>query len=245
MAAVTSTRPSWPSAPAGYYADDDRTLLDQALHDRTLHDRTLLDQAALSQLAPDQGPAHEVIGEMARLLRETRSNLLVGGGVLGAITIGIALEATFGARVLRPGAAGFVNGVLLLALLLCWLRAVALLARSGRPVLDELSELRWVTGAPLDPRPRWLTLPPAGSDPEEWSWTRAQLLVGAARLARHRTQLADAWTYLTAAGFLAWTAVILFGALCKPVAGEGTYRARAGIIRSTGRAAVSDHSGPA
>jgi hypothetical protein len=211
MAVATSTPSSWSSAPAaGYYAGDDRTLLGQALLDRAP-----LDQAALDQPTPDQGPAHEVIGEMARLLRDTRSNMLVGGGVLGAITIGIALEATFSARALRPGPAGFVNGVLLLALLLCWLRAVALLALSGRPVLDKLSELRWVTGAPLDSRPRWLTLPPAGSTPEEWTWTRAQLLVGAARLVRHRTRLADTWTYLTAAGFAVWTVVIFLGALCR------------------------------
>ena len=148
---------------------------------------------------------------MAGLLRDTRGNMLVGGGVLGAITIGIALEATFSSRALRPGPVGVINVGLLCGMLVCWLRAVTLLALAGRPVLDALSELRWRTGAPLDPRPRWLTLPPIESSPGEWTWIRAHLLLGAARLARYRIQLADTWTYLTAACFLVWTAVILTG----------------------------------
>jgi hypothetical protein len=36
--------------------------------------------------------------------------------------------------------------------------------------------------------------------------------VGAARLSRHRLQRADTWTYITAAGFLAWSAFLLLGA---------------------------------
>jgi hypothetical protein len=196
MATGMSARPSWPSGPApGYYPDDDGAQ-DQALQDQAL---------------PDQGPALAVISEMAGLLRDTRGNLLIGAGTLGAVTIGLALEAAFSARALRPGVIGVFNVVLLCGLLGCWLRAVLLLATAGRPVVNALSELRWRTGAPVDPRPRWLMLPPLGSDPEEWTWIRAHLLLGAARLARYRLQRADTWTYVTAAGFLVWTAVILLG----------------------------------
>jgi hypothetical protein len=197
MAAAHNTRPSWPTAPAdGYYLDDERTLSDRALLDRTL---------------PDQGPAQPVIAEMAHLLRDTRGSMLLGGSVLSAITIGIALEAAFSSRALRPGPAGLVNAALLFGLVVCWLRAVALLAVAGRPVLHALSELRWGSGAPLDPRLGGLTLPPHGTNPDEWTWTRAHLMVGAARLARYRIQLADTWTFITAAGFVVWTAVILLG----------------------------------
>jgi len=63
----------------------------------------------------------------------------------------------------------------------------------------------------VDPRALWLTLPPAESDPEEWTWTRAHLLLGAARMTRSRIQLADTWTYVTAAFFLIWTALVLLG----------------------------------
>jgi hypothetical protein len=191
MASAKTGSSSWPSGPAEDIYSGGDLARDQAL--------------------PGQWSARAVIGEMAGLLRDTRGYMLMGGGVLGAVTVGIALEAAFSARALRPGVAGVINAVLLCGLLVCWLRAAILLALAGRPVLNALSELRWGTGAPLDLRPRWTTLPPAGTKPEEWTWIRAHLLLGAARLARQRFQLADTWTYVTAACFLVWTAVILLG----------------------------------
>jgi hypothetical protein len=56
-----------------------------------------------------------------------------------------------------------------------------------------------------------MTLPPADTTPEEWAWTRAHLLLGAAYMNRSRIQLADTWTYVTAAFFIIWTVLILFG----------------------------------
>jgi len=187
MAAAMPARPPWPSRSAdGHYPDDDRAR-------------------------PDQGPARDAIADMACLLRDTRGSMILGGMMLGAITIGIAAEAAFSARAVRPGVIGAVNVGLLCGLLFCWLRAVILLALAGRPVLNALSEMRWLTGAPLDSRPRWLTLPQTGMDHEEWSWIRAHILLGAARLGRSRIQLADTWIYVTAAYFLVWTAVVLLG----------------------------------
>lgn len=191
MAAAMIGRPSWPYRPARGHGPGDRAVPDQA--------------------QPDQGPAHEVIGEMASLLLDTRSGLLLGGTVLSAITIGIGLEAAFSGRVLQAGAVGAFNVGLLVGLIFCWLTAVVMLARAGRPVYHALSELRWRTGAPLEPRPRWVTLPPAKTSPEEWAWSRAHLLLGAAHLTRCRIQLADTWTYITAAFFLIWTVVVLLG----------------------------------
>ena len=191
MAVATIGRPSWPDRPARGHTPQDRGLPDRA--------------------QPDQGPAQEAIGEMAWLLRDTRSGMLLGGGVLSAITIAIGLEAAFSGHVIRPGVAGAVNAGLLSGLLLCWLTAVIMLALANRPVLNALSEMRWKTGAPIDPRARWLTLPPTGADPQEWTWVRAHLLLGAARLARSRAQTADTWTYLVAAYFLVWTVVVLLG----------------------------------
>jgi hypothetical protein len=189
MAAALTAPPSWPSGPARcYYPDDDQ------------------DQ---NQSLPDEGPAQAVIGEMAGLLRDTRGNVLTAGGVLGAITIGVALETASAAGSLHPGAAGVISAGLLCGLVVCGLRAVTLLALAGRPVLNALSELRWVTGAPVDPRAGWLSVPPAGAYSGEWTWIRAHLLLGAARLALYRSQRADTWTYTTAAWFLVWTAAIL------------------------------------
>ena len=190
MAVAMIGRPSWPYRPARGPDPDDLALRDQA---------------------QGQGPAQAVIGEMAWLLRDTRSGMFLGGIVLSAITIGIALEAAFSGRIVQPSVVGAMNVGLLCGLLFCWLTAVLMLARAGRPVHNALSELRWRTGAPLDPRAVWLTLPPTESDPEEWAWTRAHLLLSAARMTRCRIQLADTWTYVTAAFFLIWTALVLLG----------------------------------
>jgi hypothetical protein len=148
---------------------------------------------------------------MADLMRDTRSNMMADACILGAITVGVALEAGLSAHALRPSLLGLTNLGLLGGVLACWLAAAFLLARAGRPVLNAVSELRWVTGAPLDPRARWLTVPPAGAHPAEWTWNRAHLLLGAARLARYRMQFADTWTYLAGGCFLIWTVVITIG----------------------------------
>ena len=156
----------------------------------------------------DRGPAQEVIGEMAWLLRDTRGSMLLGGSVLSAITIGIGVEAAFSSSVLRPGVVGIACVVMLSGLIGCWFRAGALLLLAGRPVLDQLNDHRWKTGAPVDPRVRWLTLPPIGDSAAEWNWTRVNLLLGAARIRRERIHLADTWTFITAACFLVWTALV-------------------------------------
>jgi hypothetical protein len=153
-------------------------------------------------------PAHAAISEMAGLLHDTRGSMVTDGCLLGAITIGLALDAGLTTRALR-GLAAVTNLGLLSGTVFCWLAAVFLLAWASRPVLSAVSELRRVTGAPLDPRPGWVTMPPTGADPAEWTWHRALLLLGAARLARSRMQLADAWTYFTGGCFLAWTMVVI------------------------------------
>src|SRR2546430_9504878 len=43
--------------------------------------------------APERGPAQNQIAEMAVLLGNTRGSVILGGSVLSALTIGIALEA--------------------------------------------------------------------------------------------------------------------------------------------------------
>jgi hypothetical protein len=188
---------TWPYGPAEGHQDivDDDTY----------------DQLRLDHGRRDLEPAHVVIGEIARLTRETRGNIMSGAGLLSSITIGIALEAAFAARALQPDMLRAVNIILMLGLVICWLRAAILLAVAGTPVVSALGESRWRTGAPLDPRAPWLTLPPVGANHEEWTWIRVHLLVGAARLARHRAHLADTWTYITVCYFIVWTAVIIIG----------------------------------
>lgn len=166
-------------------------------------------QARVDQARHDDKPAHAAIGEMARLLRETRASMLTAGCTLAAIAIGIAQEARFA---VRPQAAAVLHAFsigVMLGTVVCWLTAATLLAVAGRPVLSELSELRWGTGAPLDPRAPWLTLPPAGDHLDQWTWIRGHLLLAAARLARHRMERAAIWSYAAASCFMLWTVLIM------------------------------------
>ena len=117
------------------------------------------DRLEAGREAPDRGPAQNQIAEMAVLLSNTRGSTILGGSVLSALTIGIAIEAAFSPSVLRPGLAGVVSVSLLGCVIMCWLRAAALLLLASRPVLDQLNDHRWRTGAPLDPRVRWLSAP--------------------------------------------------------------------------------------
>jgi hypothetical protein len=170
------------------------------------------DHLGADREAPDRGPAQDQIAEMAGLLRDTRGSALLGGCVLSALTIGIALEAAFSPSVLRPGLAGVVSVSLLGGVILCWLRAAALLLLANRPVLDQLNDHRWRTGAPLDPRVRWLSMPSIEDSEAAWTWTRVNLMLGAARVRRERIHLADTWAFITVTCFLVWTATVLLGA---------------------------------
>jgi hypothetical protein len=162
--------------------------------------------------APDRGPVQNQIAEMAVLLGNTRGSMILGGSVLSALTIGIAVEAAFSPSVQRPGLVGVLTVSLLGCVIMCWLRATALLLLASRPVLDQLNDHRWRTGAPLDPRVRWLSTPSAGDGEAAWSWAHVNMMLGAARVRRERIQLAETWTFITVACFLLWTATVLLGA---------------------------------
>ena len=67
------------------------------------------DHLGTDREAPDRGPAQNQIAEMAVLLSNTRGSMILGGSVLSALTIGIAVEAAFSPSVLRPGLAGVAD----------------------------------------------------------------------------------------------------------------------------------------
>jgi hypothetical protein len=186
----------WPPEPSGHRHQDDHYAQGQSSPDHT---------------PADQEPAHAVIGEMARLLKATHIEMLMDGCVLAGIMIGIAVESMSWTRALHPSLAGVVDLGLMCGAAVTWLIAASVLVWAGRPVLHALSEHRWKTGAPLDPRARWLTLPPVGSSGEEWTWTRAHLLLGGARLAMYRIHLAGTWTIAAAVFFLVCTGALVLG----------------------------------
>src|SRR4029077_10419962 len=106
--------------------------------------------------APDRGPAQNQIAELAVLLSNTRGSMILGGSVLSALTIGIALEAAFSPFVLRSGLAGAVAISLLGCVILCWLRAASLVLLAARPVLARINDDVLPPCPTHDPRVRWL-----------------------------------------------------------------------------------------
>jgi hypothetical protein len=161
------------------------------------------------QRAPDRGHAQEIIGDMAGMLNDTRPTMLMAGCLLGGLTLGIATEAALAPAPLGTGVSRLLGAILLAAIFVSWLRSLTMLILAGRPILGIVSNQRWRAGAPLDPRARWLHLPSIDATPEEWTWVRAHLLLGAARIRMTRVQSALNWVCITTTLFLAWTALVI------------------------------------
>ena len=111
---------------------------------------------------PAEDRARDVLGEMAALLHDSRPGVLVCGAAIGAIAIGTAIEALALPLISRNGPGIVVVGGLFVILVLCLLRNVLLLAMSGLPLSRVLDQQRVCTGAPLDPRAPWATIPEPG-----------------------------------------------------------------------------------
>ena len=161
--------------------------------------------------APEAPEAQHVLGEMAALLHDSRPGVLVGGAAAGAIAIGTAIEAAALPLISRTGPGVAVVGILFLILVLCLLRTMTLLVMSGLPLGRLLDEQRVRTGAPLDPRARWATIPAPGDVPGfPWGWDRAYLLLSQARFRAERIQAAMNWALVTTGAFLAFTGALVF-----------------------------------
>ena len=158
-----------------------------------------------------EAEAQHVLGEMAALLHDSRPGVLAGGAAAGAIAIGTAIEAAALPLISRTGPGVAVVGILFLILVLCLLRTVTLLVLSGLPLGRLLDEQRVRTGAPLDPRARWATIPAPGDVPGlPWGWDRAYLLLSQARFRAERIQAAMNWALVTTGAFLAFTGALVF-----------------------------------
>jgi hypothetical protein len=159
----------------------------------------------------DEDEAQRVLGEMAALLHDSRPGALICGAAAGAIAIGTAIEAAALPLISRAGPGITVVAGLFLILVLCLLRTVTLLVMSGLPLCRLLDEQRVRTGAPLDPRARWATIPAPGDVPgPSWGWGRAYLLLSQARFRVERIQAALNWALVTTGAFLAFTGALAF-----------------------------------
>jgi hypothetical protein len=156
----------------------------------------------------DGDDAQQLLAEMAALIRDSRPYLIVSGAVAAAVLIGLATEAAL-VPVGGPGPGAVAAGALYVLVALCLLRTLILIMLAGLPLSQALSQQRVSSGAPLDPRAPWASVPPPGTFAEPWGWSRAHLLLSQARFRAERIQSAATWALVTTVAFLACTAVVL------------------------------------
>jgi hypothetical protein len=152
--------------------------------------------------------ARELLAEMAALIRDTRPYLIVSSAVAAAVLIGLAVEAAT-VPVGGPGPGAVATGALFVLVALCLLRTLTLIVLAGLPLGQALSQHRVTSGAPLDPRAPWASVPRLEAPSSTWGWNRAYLLLSQARFRAERIQTATTWALITAAVFLAFSAVLL------------------------------------
>ena len=155
-----------------------------------------------------QESAQELLAEMAALIRDTRFSLAVSGAVAAAVLTGLAIESVV-LPVTGRGAGTVAAFALSAVVALCLLRTLTLIVLAGLPLGQALSQQRVTSGAPLDPRAPWASIPAPEADSRAWAWARAHLLLSQARFRADRIQAATTWALVTAAAFLVATAVML------------------------------------
>jgi hypothetical protein len=164
------------------------------------------------EIMSDRSPADETLREMAELLRDARPGMLVSGITVAAVTVGAAVEVATVPINLHAGAGTAVCLGLLVVLALCVITTAVLMACSGRPLMDQLGELRRETGAPVDPTVPWtpvrtLPLPSAAAVRK-----RAEQVLAAAHFRNARLHLAMGWSTVAMIGFCAWSLALLITA---------------------------------
>jgi uncharacterized membrane protein len=164
-----------------------------------LTDQTFADDQACNRLAALAGVV-TVTGNTRRLTH-------VCGGLLAAVLVGAATVTAALAVTGKPTAIGFAG--LLVPVVLSWLVAAVMLAVSETPVSRTFGEIRWMTGAPVDPSAPWSPLIAYPSADAEVTWDYVVALIAAATRQHARTRLALAAAVVTTALFLLWMTLSL------------------------------------
>lgn len=159
----------------------------------------------------DRSPADDTLRELAELVRDARPGMLVSAVTIVAVTVGVAVEAVALPVNLHAGAGTVIFLGLFALLALCVLRTAILMIGAGRPLMDELGELRRQTGAPVDPTVPWTPVRrlPMTSGIAVWE-RRAHAVIAAAHFRNARIHLALTWATIAIISFCAWTLALLF-----------------------------------
>ncbi|HUK69332.1 MAG TPA: hypothetical protein VLW50_11365 [Streptosporangiaceae bacterium] len=151
----------------------------------------------------------ETLRELAELLRDARPGMLVCGVTVAALTVGVAVEEAALPVKLHPGVGTVLCLGLLAVLALSLVRTAVLMISAGRPLMDELGELRRQTGAPVDPTVPWTPVRTLHVVSKTTASDRARAVLAAAYFRNTRIQLALTWATVAIICFCAWTLMLL------------------------------------
>jgi hypothetical protein len=157
----------------------------------------------------ERPPAEDTLREMAELLRDARPGILVSGITVASVTVGVAIEEVLLPVKLHPGVGTVLCLGLLGVLALSLIRTAVLMISAGRPLMDELGELRRQTGAPVDPNVPWTPVTTLHFASRTTAWDRAQAVLAAAHFRNTRIQLALTWATVAIICFCGWTLMLL------------------------------------
>jgi hypothetical protein len=161
-----------------------------------------------SRLTWDEDEAETTAVDVARiisLLGDTRCLVLVSGALLTADVVGGAfvVSALLGRHEITALSALGLLGLVLLS----WLRTAALVVAAERPVAVAFSELRRVTGAPVDPSAPWSSVGVRSMVASDLGWDHVVSLIAAVTLRHARARLALSWAVITTVGLCVWMAL--------------------------------------
>ena len=157
----------------------------------------------------DRPPTDDTLRDLAELLRDARPGMLVSGVTVAAVTVGVAIEAVAVPVNLHAGVGTVVCLGLLAVLALSVIRTAVLMIVAGRPLMDQLGELRRLTGAPVDPTVPWTPVGRLTATPRAVLQDRARAVLAAAHFRNVRIQLALTWATIAIICFCAWTLSLL------------------------------------
>lgn len=149
----------------------------------------------------------EAVAEITLTMSNARRNFLISGGLLAADIAGAAVTISSllsHGRGVTMGTAG-----LLMPVIGGWLITALFIILAEQPVAGSISEVRWVTGAPVDLSAPWQPLGARPVAESEIGWEHVVTLIGAASCHYVRSRAALFWAIGTSAGFLLWMGLSL------------------------------------
>jgi len=139
-------------------------------------------------------------GEMALLLTDADAVMNLAGGLIVADALGIVVAVKWPFMLhVSWWSLGMLAGAML-----SWISAAVHLVWAERPVTNTLSELRYRTGAPIDPSVPWEPRSSIRNAVTGLSWKQLLALIAAANVRRARARSALAWSAIAVGSLCAW-----------------------------------------